>query len=79
MFMILYFFNQELSVPEKFVPGTTLDQGDVPFFKTALQVLFLDPFSKGTFLLESTDAFVTTPNRRTFFFPETENFNFGDF
>ena len=34
---------------------------------------------KGTFLSESTDVFVITPNRRTFFFPETENLNFGDF
>ena len=34
--------------------------------------------SKGMFLSESTDVFVITPNRRTFFFPETENLNFGD-
>jgi hypothetical protein len=34
---------------------------------------------KGTFLSEDTDAFVITSNRRTFFFPETENLNFGDF
>ena len=34
---------------------------------------------KGTFLLESTDIFVITPNRQTFFFPETEKLNFGDF
>ena len=27
---------------------------------------------------ESTDVFVITPNRRTFFFPETEHLNFGD-
>ena len=33
---------------------------------------------KGMFLSESTDVFVITPNRRTFFFPETENLNFGD-
>ena len=33
---------------------------------------------KGTFLSESTDVFVITSNRRTFFFPETENLNFGD-
>ena len=33
---------------------------------------------KGTFLSEDTDVFVRTPNRRTFFFPETENLNFGD-
>ena len=26
-----------------------------------------------------TNVFVITPNRRTFFFPETENLNFGDF
>ena len=36
---------------------------------------------KGMFLSESTDVFVITPNRRTFFFPETEteNFNFDNF
>ena len=34
---------------------------------------------KGTFLSESTDVFVTTPNRLTFFFPETESLNFGHF
>ena len=34
---------------------------------------------KGTFLSESTDAFVITPNRWNFFFPETENLSFGDF
>ena len=28
---------------------------------------------------ESTDVFVITPNRRTFFFHETKNLNFGDF
>jgi hypothetical protein len=33
---------------------------------------------KGTFLSEDADVFVITPNRRTFFFPETENLNFGD-
>jgi hypothetical protein len=33
------------------------------------------PF-KGTFLSESTDVFVITSNRRTFFFPETETENF---
>jgi hypothetical protein len=33
---------------------------------------------KGTFLSESTDVFVITSNRRTFFFPETENLNCGD-
>ena len=33
---------------------------------------------KGTFLSESTDVFVKTPIRRTFFFPETKNLNFGD-
>ena len=35
--------------------------------------------SKGTFLSESNDVFVIIPNRQTFFFPETENLNFGDF
>ena len=34
---------------------------------------------KGTFFSESTDVFVITPNRLTFFFPETENLNFGYF
>ena len=34
---------------------------------------------KGTFLSESTDVFVITPNRPTFFLPESENLNFGDF
>ena len=33
---------------------------------------------KGTFLSEDNYVFVKTPNRRTFFFPETENLNFGD-
>ena len=32
---------------------------------------------KGMFLSEGTDVFVITPNRQTFFFPETENLNFG--
>ena len=35
--------------------------------------------SKGTILSENTNVFVITSNRRTFFFPETENLNFGDF
>jgi hypothetical protein len=35
-------------------------------------------FIKGRFLSEDADVFVTTPNRRIFFFPETENLNFGD-
>ena len=33
---------------------------------------------KGTFLWESTDVFVITSDRQTFFFPEPENLNFGD-
>ena len=33
---------------------------------------------KGTFLSQSTDVFVITPNRQTFFFPETENLKFSD-
>ena len=33
---------------------------------------------EGTFLSESTDVFVITLNRRTFFLPENENLNFGD-
>ena len=35
--------------------------------------------SKGTILSENTNVLVITSNRRTFFFPETENLNFGDF
>ena len=34
---------------------------------------------KGTFLSESSDVFVITPNGLTFFFPETEHLNFEDF
>ena len=34
--------------------------------------------NQGTFFSESTDVFVITLNKRTFFFPETENLNFGD-
>ena len=37
------------------------------------------PSIKGTFLSEDTDVFVIPPYRQTFFFPETENLNFGDF
>ena len=34
---------------------------------------------KGTFLSKGTECFfVITPNKRTFFFPETENLNFGE-
>ena len=33
---------------------------------------------KGMFLSEDTDVFIITYYRRTFFFPETENLNFGD-
>ena len=33
---------------------------------------------KGTFFSESTDAFVISSNMRTFYFPELENFDFGD-
>ena len=33
---------------------------------------------KGTFLSDDNDVFVIISNRRTFFFPETENLNFGD-
>ena len=32
-------------------------------------------FGKGTFLSESTNVFIMTSNRRTFFCPETENLN----
>ena len=35
--------------------------------------------AKGTFLSESFDVFVITSKTRTFFFPETEILNFGDF
>ena len=31
------------------------------------------------FLSKGTDFFVITPNKRIFFFPETENLNLGDF
>ena len=41
-------------------------------------VILSTVLGKGTFLSENTDVFVITPNRRTFFFPETENLNFGD-
>ena len=37
-----------------------------------------DP-DKGKFLSEGTFVFVISPNRRTFYFPELENLNFGDF
>ena len=37
------------------------------------------PLGKGSYVFsESTDFFVITSNRRTFFFPETENLNFDD-
>ena len=39
----------------------------------------LEYICKGTFFSESIDVFVITPNRRTFFFPETENLNFCGF
>ena len=42
-------------------------------------VILSTVLGKGTFLSENTDVFVITPNRRTFFFPETENLNFGDY
>ena len=48
-----------------------------PFYCNRTQKINQDSF-KGTFLSEDTDVFDITPNRRTFFFPETENFNFGD-
>ena len=41
--------------------------------------MMIHPDCKGTFFSERTDFFVITPNRRTFFFPETENLNFDDF
>ena len=56
-----------------------------PCYKTAAHLSFLLAsmqiclFFKGTFLSESTNVFVITPNRLTFLFPETENWNFGDF
>ena len=34
---------------------------------------------RGTFLSESTDVFVITPNSQTSFFPATQNLNFGVF
>ena len=33
---------------------------------------------KGSLLSENADVFAITPNRQTFFLPETENLNFGD-
>ena len=33
----------------------------------------------GPFLSEGTDVFVMSPKRRTFYFPELENLNCGDF
>ena len=39
---------------------------------------WLCTFFKGTFLSEDNDAFIKIPNIRTFFFPETENLNFGN-
>ena len=35
--------------------------------------------AKVPFFSEDTDVFVITPNRKTFFFPETKNLNFADF
>ena len=40
--------------------------------------LFHEENGKGTFLSEDADVFVIISNRRIFFFPETENLNFGD-
>ena len=40
------------------------------------QNYLLKVLSKGTFLLEDTDVFVITPNRRIFFLTETESLNF---
>ena len=42
-------------------------------------VILSTVLGKGTFLSEHTDVFVISPNRRTFFFPETDNLNLGDF
>ena len=50
---------------------------DVSKTKPRLKVK-ISKSSKGTFLSENTDVFVITSNRRTFFFTETENLNFGD-
>ena len=41
--------------------------------------IILTSFCKGTFLAEGIDVFVISPNRRTFYFPELLNLNFGDF
>ena len=48
-------------------------------FQISKQKQFEIISNKSMFLSESTDVSVITPNRRTFFFPETENLNFGDF
>ena len=41
-------------------------------------IWFRKDLVKGTFFSESTDVIVITPNKRTFYFPETENLIFGD-
>ena len=50
----------------------------IPFLQLGRLVPYSDRKNmlsdKGTFLSEDTDFFVTS-NKRTFFFPETENFN----
>ena len=46
--------------------------------KYVVDLRFWSRYVKVRFFLESIDVFVITPNRRTFFFPETENLNFGD-
>ena len=55
-----------------------MNSGYLSRFEPAISNLYDIPGYKGTFFKESTDVFVITSNRRTFFFPETENLNFGD-
>ena len=42
------------------------------------QTRYYNELVRGTFLAEDTNVFAITSNRRTFFFTETENLNFGD-
>ena len=53
-----------------------IDHGNMGYWR-GREIIFLTDI-KVRFFSESTDAFVITPNRRTFFFPETENLNLGD-
>ena len=52
--------------------------GDDFFLISCTQSTLVLTLGKGTFFSESADVFVITSNRRTFFFPETKDLNFGD-